>query len=121
MKKEANVIIIHCNEKKIRDHGKIFGARVEKQNGDWVRTWAFPIQESTAKKEGYDKTKLTGTFSCTNDYPGCPYCGGKQFWICSCGALHCWDGKTWFVTCSVCGNAAKLENCNTVDILGGGY
>lgn len=25
--------------------GKLFGVKIEKQNGDWLRTWAFEILE----------------------------------------------------------------------------
>ena len=82
---EAVVLIAKCGE----SH-KTYGMRLEKTGHDrWLTTWAFPIKESSAKREGYDKVQVKGDISFADDYPGCPYCGGRGLTLCSCGHLSC--------------------------------
>ena len=51
---EAVVLIAKCGE----SH-KTYGMRLEKTGHDrWLTTWAFPIKESSAKREGYDKVQV---------------------------------------------------------------
>ena len=45
----ANVLLAKCNAQ-----NKTYGIRVEKRGNDWVSTWAFPIDESKAKREGFE-------------------------------------------------------------------
>ena len=45
MKKEANVILAKCKK------DQLYGIRIEKRENDWVRTWAFRLQEEMAEKE----------------------------------------------------------------------
>jgi DNA-directed RNA polymerase subunit RPC12/RpoP len=80
----ANVILAKCGV-----HTSAFGIRVEERGNEWVSTWAFPIDESKAKREGYDKTKITVSFIPTDDYPGCPHCGSKDLIQCGCGRMIC--------------------------------
>lgn len=91
---DAAIIMIHCSRQ-----NKVFGARIEqKSDGDWWRTWAFPLSERIAMAEGYDKTPLRGNLYDTNDYPGCPYCGGKNFVQCNrCYKLTCWHGEAQMI------------------------
>ena len=50
---EAVVLIAKCGERH-----KTYGMRLEKTGHDrWLTTWAFPIKESSAKREGYDKVQ----------------------------------------------------------------
>ena len=56
MKKTASVILAKCAK------DKIYGIRIEKRENDWIRTWAFPLKEDMAEKEGFDKTSFTGNF-----------------------------------------------------------
>lgn len=45
---EAVVLIAKCGERH-----KTYGMRLEKTGHDrWLTTWAFPIKESSAKREG---------------------------------------------------------------------
>jgi len=81
----ASVILAKCNV-----HSGTFGIRVEKRESDWVRTWAFPIDEAKAKREGFDKNKISGSLQATPDYPGCPYCGTYEFVQCGCGKISCY-------------------------------
>lgn len=79
--KEAVVLIAKCGE----SH-KSYGIRMEKTGADrWLTTWAFPIKDSSAKREGYDKIQVKGDISFSDDYPGCPYCGRHGLTLCPCG------------------------------------
>lgn len=99
-----------------------FGIRAEKINSDWHFTWAFAIDEKTAKREGYDSTTVKGNIIIDNEYPGCPYCNSKNF--CQCGVCHkigCYDGGKFF-TCPFCGNSGEVSYLKSFDdIKGGGF
>lgn len=96
---EATVALCKCG----RAH-KTYGVRFEKVGRkSWEYTWAFPVREATAKREGYDETAIVGTIEPREDYPGCPYCGANSFVICgSCGKLNCNTGSRLF-SCGWCG------------------
>ena len=82
---EARIALCKCKEGR-----RAFGVRFEQYENEWKATWAFPIKkEGAEKRENYDQTKLTGQIRWGNDYPGCPYCGGRGFVICDCGGLNC--------------------------------
>lgn len=117
MKKTASVILAKCNQGK-----KLYGIRIEKRQDDWVRTWAFKLQEDMAEKEGFDKTSFSGSFYTDDEYPGCPYCGARKCFICgSCGKVNCYDG-TDKVRCSWCGAGGTAYNDDSkMDVTGGGY
>jgi DNA-directed RNA polymerase subunit RPC12/RpoP len=102
---------------------RIFGIRLEEREGDWVRTWAFKIDEEKSKREGFDETILTGTLNPVDEYPGCPYCGAMPFAQCSCGKIFCakdWTGKTMNLTCPWCGQTALYTPVDKTHIKGGG-
>jgi len=114
----ANVMLCKCDNK------HTFGIRVEKRGDDWVRTWAFKIDEDRAKSEGYDSVKLTGTFEPVDKYPGCPYCGEKGLVFCNCGGINCSsglsqekiDGETvGVITCNWCGETGAVEAADILD------
>ena len=88
----------------------LFGIRFqETQKGSWAGTWAFRISEDTARREGYHNDMIKGTFN-MDDYPGCPYCGGRGFFICNtCGKVVCLPEVVPTVTCSWCGRSLRLE------------
>lgn len=111
---EANVIICKCR------NGNMFGWRVEKRGGDWVRTWAFPISPESARREGYDAVSINGSFDAVDDYPGCPYCGGGGFFVCSCGKINCWNGQT-NATCTWCGKNCSIRVAENFNLTGGGH
>jgi len=118
---QANVILCKC------DHKHTFAIRVEKRGNDWVRTWAFKIDEARAKSEGYDKIKITGSFDAVDKYPGCPYCGDMGFAVCSCGGFNCESGKsapidadgTVELTCNWCGETSYYVLGEKFDATGG--
>ena len=112
IKKEATIALCKCKE----TH-KTYGVRFEKTSeGNWVYTWAFPMKESAAKREGYDGTVIEGNIKPREDYPGCPYCGAKYFVICSCGKLNCNIGTPGLFTCEWCDMIGELGGYD-----GGGF
>lgn len=114
---EAAVILCKCYRTK-----KTFGMRTQKMSdGDWWRTWAFPIDDRRASSEGYDRTPVKGNMFRTEEYPGCPYCKSYNFVQCnSCHRLTCWNGET-SSQCRWCNN--PLNNIVTAtekfDLSGG--
>ena len=88
---------------------KVFGVRLENiQKDRWIADWAFAINADVAKREGFDKTTIQGTFSLSDKYPGCPHC--KQQWIaaCSCSALTCAMLGIEIIKCPSCGQTGML-------------
>lgn len=115
-RKEATVALCKCKE----TH-KTYGVRFEKTaEGNWVYTWAFPIKESSAKREGYDGTVIEGAIMPREDYPGCPYCGSKFFVVCSCGKLNCNIGTPGLFICEWCGMKGELGGYDGSGIHAGG-
>ena len=103
--KEAVVVLCKCGEVH-----KTYGIRAEKNGqNNWTFTWAFPIKELTSKREGYDQASVKGSISFADDYPGCPYCGGKNCTVCSCGHLSCTILKNKAFTCEWCGVQGTVE------------
>ena len=102
--KEAVIVLAKCGQ----SH-KTYGMRAEGHGRDnWLVTWAFPIKESSAKREGYDKTTIKGNIQFTDNYPGCPFCGGTELIVCSCGHLGCSIVKNGVYTCEWCGTQGQI-------------
>lgn len=112
---EAVVVLAKCTQAH-----KTYGIRVEKQNlNSWKITWAFPIKESTAQREGYDKTTIKGNVTFADDYPGCPYCNQTPVTLCSCGHLNCTHLKNGTFICEWCGNQGILRDYTGEAIVAG--
>lgn len=112
---EAKVILMKCPE-----GDKIYGVRIEEYEGDWYRTWAFPLDGRRASREGYDKEKITGNLYPADEYPGCPYCKSVRFLKCeNCGKLSCWNGQEK-VTCPWCGTKGRIISTEKQIEVGGG-
>lgn len=109
---EANIMLIKCVKEK-----KVFGARIQKtETNDWVRTWAFKINDKQAVNEGYDRTPIQGSLVATAEYPGCPYCKAKGFFKCArCGKLNCYDNEE-IVVCAWCGNSGTTYTADEFSI-----
>lgn len=105
---KATVILQKCSHT-----NKLFGIRVqEMEDGEWYRTWAFPIDESRARQEGYQNTHIMSRLPATGDYPGCPYCSSQGFFYdCNCGRISCYHGESQ-LTCPWCN-----ETYNTINFL----
>jgi hypothetical protein len=108
-----NVVIVmaRCTQSK-----QSFGIRLEEKiSSQWVADWAFPIKESTATKEGYDKSEIAGSFLLDETYPGCPYCKRSNFCLCGgglfsqCGKVGCSDGEDTIYICPWCSNKGKIS------------
>ena len=101
---EAVVVLAKCGEVH-----RTYGIRAEKLAHDrWRLTWAFPIKEASAKREGYDKTSIGGQIDATDDYPGCPFCGQKYFTVCTYGHISCTILKNGLFTCEWCGARGEI-------------
>ena len=76
---EAVVVLCKCGEAH-----KTYGIRAEKKApNSWLFTWAFPIKESSAKREGY--------------------CKEQFIVVCNCGHISCHIVKGNQFTCEWCG------------------
>ncbi len=116
MKKEAAIVVLRCQKKR-----SMYGVRFEKipASQTWLCTWAFPLKESSARREGYDRVTLSGNYQASPEFPGCPYCHTKNFFLCSgCNKLGCWNGEDREVTCPWCG--AQLSMGGSVESITGG-
>jgi len=115
--KNAIVILAKCRKNK-----NTFGIRAEEKSRNFISfTWAFPIADSSAKREGYDQTGLSGSVEFDNDYPGCPYCKEANFVQCGkCKKLTCYAGDRTF-TCAWCGNQGEVTTAESFDLSGGGF
>lgn len=103
---EAVIVLCKCGK-----HHRTYGIRTEKRGIDkWAYTWAFPIKENVAKREGYDKTSIKGDVIFTDEFPGCPYCGGYKLTVCSCGHLNCTVLKKGVFTCEWCGAQGTISD-----------
>ena len=113
---EANVILAKCSI-----HNKAFGVRIEKRDDDWVRTWAFKIDEEKAKREGFDSTPITGSLREADEFSGCPYCARKSFVICSCGKMSCLEYGDKSAYCYWCNmHMENLVDAELFDLKSGG-
>lgn len=117
MRRESQVIVARCSTT-----NKPFGIRIEKINGTWFRTWAFPLTESEIKHENYsDKLIISGSFPETQDFNGCPYCGNHSFTKCgNCEKIGCSSDETDYYTCPWCESSGEVEYAEYFDLKGGG-
>lgn len=105
--KKNNVQSLLC---KCTRNSKLFSIRIENKEGSWEMTWAFKIEEKSAKSDKYNKITIRGSIGAGSSYPGCPYCGTKDLFKCGkCGKLTCWNGQDAQVTCQHCNVVGKLE------------
>jgi len=121
----AKVVLCRCPSKaKDGASSRVFGIRIEECNNDWVRTWAFKIDENKAKNEGYITERTTGSLLAADNYPGCPYCGTRYFAQCSCGKLFCFHegnekSEKMILTCPWCNKTGDYHSVKTVHVQGG--
>lgn len=111
----ATVIVAKCTYSK-----DSFGIRPQKENNDWIWTWSFKLTNKTAKREGYDRTTISGRILLDKNYPGCPYCGEKNFAQCGyCYKIMCLDNNFSEITCPSCGNHSRLKKTDTFENISG--
>jgi hypothetical protein len=88
-----------------------FGIRFEpKSPPRWTATWAFPLKETSAQREGYNRNRIIGSFDFDQEYPGCPHCKASSIFQCYCGKINCWEGSQTMVTCGWCGQEVILTD-----------
>ena len=113
--REATVMMARCSRTK-----QPFGITMEKRNGVWHQVWAFKMSEKPAGVENYGETVVQGQIVPDPEYPGCPYCGAKAWFSCSCGKLTCLSAAQTTATCSWCGFTGTLQSAESSDLRGGG-
>lgn len=115
---EARIAMCKCKEAK----GRTYGVRFQRDgSSSWKYTWAFEMNESSAKREGYNDTQIMGNIDPDESYPGCPYCKTKYFVICgACQHLNCNIGTGNLFTCEWCGNTGMLGGFYGDGIASGG-
>ncbi len=89
-----------------------FGIRMEERGPSiWVATWAFPLGEASAKREGYTDTEIKGSISFAETFPGCPYCCTQSFFVCGCNEdrVTCWDREKQDVICAWCTRCDRID------------
>lgn len=116
LSKDAFAIMAICEETK-----KPFGITVDRIGPRQYKfVWAFKIDKDKAHREGYDTHSVSGSIILDDHYNGCPYCGSKQFYLCSCGKIVCYHGQK-VATCPECGATGELTCTKELDLKGGGY
>lgn len=122
---QAKVILAKCPYAK-SEGGNLFGMRIQKFGSEWKRTWAFKIDATKARHEGYD-AETASISGDTEEYPGCPYCGTTGFVRCACGKCFCDKTKIkkgmrkYKTTCPWCGETGEVILVDAVNVSGGGY
>jgi hypothetical protein len=88
-----------------------FGMRIENRNNDWIRVWAFRINERDQASSEFDEIlPVQGTFDKTTEYPGCPYCSADSFLTCPCcKKLTCIAWGSPSGQCRWCGNRTDTK------------
>lgn len=88
-----------------------FGIRFEQAGTrTWAGVWAFPMREETAKREGYDRTHISGEITLTAAYPGCPHCRSASIVRCgSCTHVTCLNAERHEFACPWCGNQGHVS------------
>lgn len=114
--KEAFAIFATCEETK-----KPYGITVDPVLGRLKFVWAFKIDKAKAHREGFDGKHVNGAIILDDNFPGCPHCGEKRFYICgSCGVVVCWHGQER-VACPNCKKTGTLKTAESFDLRGGGF
>ena len=114
--KKAFAVLAVCEETKMS-----FGITVDPQGKNLKFVWAFKIDREKAHRENFDANHVSGMVTLDSNYPGCPYCHTKRFYVCgSCGAVVCYHGQKT-VTCPTCGCSGDVEIAENFDLKGGGY
>lgn len=113
--KEAFATLAACEETK-----KPFAITIDPKGRNLNFVWAFKIDREKAHKERFDTHHVSGAILYDKNFPGCPYCHARDFYICgNCGTVVCWHGQER-VTCPSCGNIGSIQMVDSIDLKGGG-
>lgn len=115
VKRDEMVIMATCQRTK-----REFGITVQKEGKDFLFTWAFKLNVATAKREGFEKNKVSGNVFTDERYPGCPYCGATSWFQCgNCKRFVCMSPEQKVARCPECGNEADVVFVDKFDLSGG--
>lgn len=115
-KYEGLVVPAMCSGEK-----RYFGITAIRQGNDYIFSWAFKISESALKSEGFDKNSVHGNVFNSEKYPGCPYCGRKNWVSCGrCGTFVCAADDVKYFKCPKCGNEGDVVVCDDFELSGQG-
>jgi hypothetical protein len=119
MSQLPNVVIVMSRCSRSRE---TYGMRFEQQSQSlWVADWAFPVRESSAKKEGYDQNDIKGDFAFDDEYPGCPYCHSMGAIYCGrCQKVSCRDEHSTTARCGWCGFSGQIGSGGVGGLKAGG-
>lgn len=110
---EAQVLLARCMENK-----SLYGITIEKKNDNtWDMKYSYPISETRAKSEGFDKTVITADVIADPCYKGCPNCGRRGFVRCGfCGKITCYDDEE-SLECGWCGrDLNNISYCGPMEL-----
>ena len=113
--KEAFATLAVCEETR-----KTLAITIDPKGNKLNFIWAFKIDREKAHKERFDSRHVRGTINYDKNFPGCPHCQARDFYICgSCGSIVCWHGQK-HVTCPSCGNKGEIKMVESISLKGGG-
>ena len=114
--RKAFVTLAVCEKTK-----KSFAITVDPIGRELKFVWAFKIDKEKAHRERFDANHINGMITFDDNYPGCPYCHEKNFYLCgNCGIIVCYHGKKR-IKCPSCGNEGEVEYAENFELKGGGY
>ena len=109
--KAAFVITAICSRNK-----EMFGITVDKKSNGHSLIWAFPLTKKQASNEGFVSTSIFGNIETDVNYPGCPHCGSKQFYVCNnCKSVVCYNGEE-HVKCPSFGLHGDIIRVDKIDL-----
>lgn len=112
--KAAFVITAVCSRSKL-----MYGITVDKVASGYSMIWAFPLTKKQAANEGFETKSLNGNIETDINYPGCPHCGTKQFYVCgSCKSVVCYHGEE-YVECPSCGMRGNIVKVDEISLKAG--
>ena len=113
---EAFAVLAECEETR-----KPFGITIDPKGQILNFVWAFKIDRSKAKREGFTEKSVNGSISLDANFNGCPHCGSKQFYVCgNCKTVVCWHGQER-VTCPHCHMTGTIYRAESFNLKGGGF
>lgn len=112
--KEAFVITAICSRTQ-----RMYGITIDKIPSGHSLIWAFPLTKKQASNEGFVSTSICGNIETDVNYPGCPHCGTKQFYVCNnCKSVVCYHGEKQ-VKCPTCGQHGEIVRVDKIDLNAG--
>ena len=115
----AKVVMSKCSRVK-----RAFGIRIEQRGRVWIGTWAFPLDERKAAREGFSAKGSASLSAFDDGYPGCPHCKDGSITQCACGKTSCGGGSFnrgnhTVQPCPWCGETLQVNFVDEIDVSGG--